>query len=87
MEVSKKFALNYSCSAHHIHEYSSEDRQSFHFYETIVKKILGAYGSLLEGVVTNVVTAEARVKMEKGDSLMIYKGMLVKKLLSVFKIK
>jgi hypothetical protein len=32
MEISKKFAFNYCCSAKHIHEFSTENQRGFYLY-------------------------------------------------------
>lgn len=52
-----------------------------------MKKVFENYGSLLEGLIANVLTAEVRISLKGMDSSHVYKGIMVKQLLAVFRVK
>jgi hypothetical protein len=88
LEISKKFGLNYICELERsYHKYPEGVQKSFESFKDIAVIFYDTFGHLLTGIISSALVDNCRININNDNASDIVKAVLVKRLLTTFKLK
>lgn len=88
-EICKKFAFNYieDLEKKVVHSYADINKEAFSSFKDMIQIIYNTFGTLLEGILCNIISDYSTITIKDQNSGLIAKGIIIKRLLNAFKLK
>ena len=87
VEIAKLLGFNYTCDLNQKYKYKDKVDQSVEDFKIMAKYLFDYFGTLIDGIVSNVLAQGMELNINSQNARFITKGLMVQRLLTTYKLK